>query len=222
MQLVARPHFSEIDDSNRRDHSRLLHDDQCYYLYEYTSGQNWSFGDTNKLISNLKKKPSLKGTSQYKYKGQAIDRCAREIRDALIPEWLASATMVPVPGSKVPGHPDYDDRLEQICRGLGQHVDVRKLVSQTISTEAAHEVQAGNRVTVEELLAVYQIDESLAVPTPQHIGVLDDVLTAGTHFRAMKTILGRRFPGVPVSGFFIARRVFPKVDITDEDLSDWF
>jgi len=35
------------------------------------------------------------------------------------------------------------------------------------------------------------------------------VLTAGTHFVAMKTTLSRRFPGVSISGFFIARRVFP-------------
>jgi len=40
------------------------------------------------------------------------------------------------------------------------------------------------------------------------IGILDDVLTAGTHFRAMQTVLSDRFPGVPIIGLFVARRVF--------------
>jgi hypothetical protein len=35
------------------------------------------------------------------------------------------------------------------------------------------------------------------------------VLTAATHFVAMKSILQHSFPGVALSGFFIARRVFP-------------
>jgi len=33
--------------------------------------------------------------------------------------------------------------------------------------------------------------------------------SAGTHFVAMKSILQHSFPRVALSGFFIARRVFP-------------
>jgi hypothetical protein len=44
---------------------------------------------------------------------------------------------------------------------------------------------------------------------PRAIGVVDDVLTAATHFRAMKDVLATRFPGIPITGIFIARRVFP-------------
>src|SRR5258708_32868752 len=63
--------------------------------------------------------------------------------------------------------------------------------------------------SVEELLAAYEIDQGLVNPRPRWIGVFDDVLTAGTHFVAMKSILQHSFPGVALSGFFIARRVFP-------------
>jgi hypothetical protein len=59
---------------------------------------------------------------------------------------------------------------------------------------------------------VYKIDESLAVPPPRQIGVFDDVLTAGTHFRAMKAILERRFPETRITGIFVARRIFPDPD----------
>lgn len=46
-------------------------------------------------------------------------------------------------------------------------------------------------------------------PPPRAIGIFDDVLTAGTHFRAMDTILRARFPNVPITGIFLARRVLP-------------
>jgi len=63
--------------------------------------------------------------------------------------------------------------------------------------------------SVEELLAAYEIDQGLVNPRPRWIGVFDDVLTAGTHIVAMKSILQHSFLGVALSGFFIARRVFP-------------
>ncbi|MDO8885773.1 hypothetical protein, partial [Candidatus Oleimmundimicrobium sp.] len=59
------------------------------------------------------------------------------------------------------------------------------------------------------LLNLYMIDEGIAHPAPQAIGIVDDVLTAGTHYRAMYTVLANRFPGVPIIGLFVARRVFP-------------
>ena len=75
------------------------------------------------------------------------------------------------------------------------------------SLQAAHESE--QRPSVEDLLREYQIDERLANPAPRWIGVFDDLLTAGTHFVAMKRILAARFPGIRIQGFFIARRVFP-------------
>ncbi len=202
--------LSLIDDSNRHDHSHLGADDVCHYLFEYTSHRGYAFSSTNNLISNLKKKPSQAGQPGYHYKGRAIATCARHLAAALNPAWLQNATLVPIPGSKVHGHPDFDDRLERVCRGICQPPpDVRSIVYQTASTNASHEVGDGDRVTVEELLEVYAIDETSAVPTPQQIGIVDDVLTAGTHYRAMHAVLSERFPGVPLVGIFIARRVFP-------------
>jgi predicted amidophosphoribosyltransferase len=200
--------FSEIDDTNRGDHFHLLPDDACLYLYEYTSHQGYSFSATNQLISNLKKKPTSSQGQLY-YKGQAVMQCATALRDALNPEWLAMATIVPVPCSKAVGHAEYDNRMESVARLIQPGVDVRNLVIQLESTLAAHEAPEGERVTVAALLELYEMDEGLTNPAPRTIGVLDDVLTAGTHFRAMSVVLSQRFPGVPITGLFIARRVFP-------------
>lgn len=204
---MANPRLSTIDESNRGDHYHLIASDTCYYLYEYTSHRGYTFSSTNDLICNLKKRPSQPG--QY-YKGQAISTCALALRQALNPNWLASATLVPVPGSKAAGHPDRDDRMERVCRLMGQPaLDVRSLVVQTQSTTASHEAAPGERISVEELRALYAIDEALAVPAPRSMAIVDDVLTAGTHYRAMHAILSERFPNVPIIGLFVARRVFP-------------
>ncbi|MDX0113414.1 hypothetical protein GOC07_14220 [Sinorhizobium meliloti] len=201
--------LTQIDDTTRGDHTRLLASDTCYYLFEYTSRKRYDFSATNNLISNLKKKPSTAGSPAYKYKGRAIRECVASLQQVLNQDWLNTGTLVPIPCSKALGHPDYDDRIEQICRGIRPGADVRKLVVQTQSTAASHEVEDGNRLTVEDLLAVYQIDEAVANPTPTSIAIVDDVLTAGTHYRAMHTVLSQRFPTAAIYGIFIARRVFP-------------
>jgi hypothetical protein len=210
--------LSTIDDSNRHDHTRLLPEDTCYYLYEYTSGRDYTFSATNDLINNLKKKPTA-SAAQLNYKAGAIIRCANTLHTALNPAWLDTATIVPVPGSKAADHPDFDNRMERMARLIRPNLDVRNLVIQAQSTAAAHEVgPGGERVTVQQLLELYSINETIAAPAPQAIGILDDVLTAGTHFRAMKIKLGQRFPGVPIIGLFIARRVFPPAADDFDDL----
>jgi len=64
----------------------------------------------------------------------------------------------------------------------------------------------GHRLSPEERERLLTVDESLVSPTPVQIGVIDDVLTNGSHFVAAKRVLQRRFPGVPVIGIFFARR----------------
>ena len=201
--------LSQIDDASRPDHYHLTVEDDCYYFLEYTSGRDFRFSKANSIISNLKKKPSNRERDDYKYKLQAMRQASNTFRGALNANWLQQATLVPVPGSKALGHPDYDDRMERICRGIQDGLDIRNLVIQRQSTTASHEAGAGARVTVDELLELYEIDETIAAPVPRDIAIFDDVLTAGTHFRAMKTVLTQRFPGVRVTGMFIARRIFP-------------
>lgn len=206
--------FTQIDESNIDIHPRLTLEDKCLFLFEYTSGKRYDFSATNNLISSLKRKPGAKGAY---YKNQAINRCAAYFRQGLNPDWLAKATLVPAPPSKAVGDPEYDDRIERICRQISVGLDVRCIVRQSVSTVAAHEACAGQRPSVEDLLAIYEIDEAKAAPVPVQIGIVDDMLTAGTHFRALEIMLKERFPGVPIVGLFIARRVFPEVEFPNLD-----
>jgi predicted amidophosphoribosyltransferase len=107
----------------------------------------------------------------------------------------------------------YDDRMTRVLRavGTGIAVDIRELVIQTTTTAAAH-MSTHDRPSPEEIATNYEIDVARAQPAPRLIGVFDDVLTTGAHFRAMKTVLQTRFPGTSVIGVFLARRVFPAQD----------
>jgi hypothetical protein len=212
--------LTKIDESIIGDHAKLTADDECYFWREYTSGRDYRFGPANDLISNLKKKRSQSSSGAIWHKDRVIRECSIFFSRAVNMKWLEEATLVPVPGSKTKEHPDFDDRMSRICRGIRPQpaLDVRELVIQSESTDAAHEASDKPRPTVEELLRIYRIDESLAVK-PTAIAIFDDVLTAGVHYRAMHTILSKRFPRVPIVGFFVARRIFPNPfeALKDED-----
>ena len=209
--MADKPRFRRIDETNVGDHHHLTPADECYFLFEYTAHKRYDYSATNDLISNLKKKPGSSNIAELRYKAGAIRRCAAYIAAAVSRDNLPDWTIVPIPPSRHRSDPAHDDRMLRVCKLLDapRALDIRELVAQSQSTVAAHEAEAGQRPSVDDLLAIYQIDESLAQPAPKSILIVDDVLTAGTHYRAMHTALSRRFPGVPIHAMFIARRVFP-------------
>ncbi len=205
----------KIDEAAREIHHHICEEDHCYYLVERTSKRGFSFSNANQLIENLKKRPSTSNGAEMDYKAGAIRACSEKLGEILKDKIKKAATFVPVPPSKVVGHPDFDNRMEQVCQGISPGIDVRSLVVQATSMKASHERGSDDRITLQELLDDYSIDEGLADPPPSVIVIVDDVLTAGTHFRAMETVLSGRFPGALIVGIFIARRVYPDDDEID-------
>ena len=133
------------------------------------------------------------------------------MRAAINDKWLKFGTLVPVPPSKGLTDPLYDNRMERVCNLIWPGVaDVRNLVVQNRSMQASHERdQDQQRITKDELVDAYSIDENVAEPAPTNIAIVDDMLTAGTHYRAMHHVLSQRFPDAQILGMFIARRIFP-------------
>ena len=70
--------FQKIDGLLLGDHYHLQAGDECYFFVEYTSGKRYDYSKANRLISNLKKKPSTKSTAQWNYKIDAINACSNE------------------------------------------------------------------------------------------------------------------------------------------------
>jgi hypothetical protein len=205
--------LTEIDACALSRYRHLEPGDRCFYLREYTPRAGFGHGETNELIWDLKKSPVWRGTSLWRWKERAVERLARELAEAFPGSWLTRATLVPIPPSRVRGDPLYDDRMLNVLWLLPRYAphegagrpDIRELVVQTASTRSAS--RSEHRLSPEEIAAVYRIDEAVASPPPRAIGLFDDVLATGAHFRAAKELLARRFPRAEVRGFFFARCV---------------
>jgi predicted amidophosphoribosyltransferase len=151
-----------------------------------------------------------RGRPEWKYKEWAINRSGDLLREAIPREWLARATLVPIPPSKAKDDPRYDDRLLRVLQRVETGLDVRELVVQRRSTAAAHE--SDDRPRPADLLAIYTIDETKIEPEPNKLVIFDDLLTTGCHFKAGARLLRDRFPNAPIIGLFIARRA-PESDV---------
>ena len=196
-----------INETHLPQHHYLTSDDQCYFLGELSPGlDNWTY--IKRLIHNLKKKPTDVG--YVPYKEQSTLQAISLFENLIVSSSIESLTIVPIPPSKCSDHPEYDDRIWEVLKGLKQKLDdkfkldIRKLVYQSESYMASHTTL--NRISFEELLAIYQIDEDHALPEPNFIFLVDDVLTSGCHYKAMKSILKRRFPNTKLAAIFLARR----------------
>lgn len=194
----------KIDDLTINDHYYLTSDDECYYFGTYQKGQ---LDGDNGLIFNIKKKPSAKDKPGYHYKLRDIKFIAKIFNDFFTSEMIQKYTFVPVPPSKAKDHVDYDDRLIQILNIAfkGRNADVRELVEQIESREANHTIQI--RQSIQEIQNNSRINENLCDNLKDCIILIDDVITAGTHFKAIKELLLIKFPNIKVIGVFICRRV---------------
>jgi hypothetical protein len=198
--------LSTIDELTRPDHTFLSADDECYYLGEYTARVGYAYSRTNDLIQNLKKPMDRKGSPEWRWKIDSIETFARDLREAIKPEFLRTATLIPVPPSKRKDDPLYDDRMLQILRLLAgnDQLDIRELVTMKVSIEPAH--LHSDRRSVDSLVDVLQVNTELLVPVPTKIAIFDDVLTTGAHYVAMKRVLRQQLAEVPICGIFLARR----------------
>jgi hypothetical protein len=206
--------LTSIDATNREQHSFLEPGDRCLYFGEYFAYRGYQGGGTNQLILNFKCRPTLAAAhpGRRNYKEQAIEAVAAGLRGAIPKADAERMTWVPVPPSKVVGHPDHDDRLTRtLARAFsGYDADVRCLLRQTSNCEADH--TSGSRMTSDALHALIEWDRAAldARPLRQTVVLFDDVLTTGKHFKCGERRLRECVPvHIPIVGVFIARRILP-------------
>ena len=201
----------EVDSAHR-----LLPGDECFHFGEYQARGGYEACDTNQRILNLKIGVPVP-EHRARWKRKAILECGDMVASAIDHDHLRSTvTLVPAPGSKPVGHPNYDDRMVQVCERVrslvGLEVDVRQVLRAGAAREAQH--LSDSRLRVEDLVQSLVVDTAaIAAPLRPTVIVVDDVFTLGTTFRAMKSLLVG-VPGVAVvAGVFIARTVWP-VDLS--------
>lgn len=210
--------LTKIDASLLADHYYLNEKDNCYFFGEYSARQGFDHSEFNQLIINLKKEVNRRDLEEYKYKGYAIEHIADYL--TIFKPIADKVTFVPIPPSKNKEDLEYDDRLVQILELYKKNVDngdVREMVIQTESRQASHATD--DRPAPEALASTYKIDPSLIEHPREDIVIFDDVITSGSHYRAMHSVLSKQFTGHSIKGVFVARRV-PKasnpIDLFDD------
>jgi hypothetical protein len=194
--------LSKIDSLTRREHFYLTEDDDCYFLWEWDAAP-YSESATTNFIGNFQKDPRFREKYwPWHFKLDAIQHAANAIIATLTPEWKG-AIFVPIPPSKIKADVGHDSRLMDTLRLAKRAIaNAHEIVLQINNTNSRQkEVSANSRAQN------WMLDASSMEKTPRHFVVFDDLLTGGSHFAAMKIVLARRFPDVPVSGLFLARRV---------------
>lgn len=95
------------------DHFHLPKEAICYFWgeytsYEHTQGLKWNYSETNRLISNLKKKIGVATAAELQYKAVAVDRVAKAF--SLFWRWSEfhekhRVVLIPMPPSKPKSDP---------------------------------------------------------------------------------------------------------------------
>ena len=137
--------LTEIDDLTRGDHRYLAAGDVCHFIGEYTARRGFAYSATNSLILDFKKPVGRAGRREWRCKEEAITTAAAVLRGAVHPSVLDRLVFVPVPPSKARDDAAYDDRLVRLLLSVRsqQPLDVRELIVQARSTEAAHRRTGG-------------------------------------------------------------------------------
>lgn len=194
----------KIDALTLPDHPYLDPGDEVYYFQEFTPRKGPHHSATNDLVLNLKKSVDRRGKPEYKYKTLAINKTVEIYSAGINPDWAGGTAFVPVPCSKTANHALYDDRIIRICKGFTAKIggDVREILRLKEDLESFHD---GYRLPPDALAQHYEIDANRVEPVPTTVGIIDDVLTTGCHFKAARRILSSVWPDAVYVGIFLAR-----------------
>jgi hypothetical protein len=200
--------LTRLDEAHRADHIYLTQSDRCAYLAQYRGGDR--DGICNQLVRNFKCAPSAARGDPRRahYKRQATVTLAAWLRAAVPRVRAERCTWVPIPPSKQPADPDFDDRLTRILRLAfsGYDVDLRALLYQTSSTPRDHARRL--RLSERALLEALRFDHAALGTRPIRgvIALFDDVLTSGKHYKCCERRIREALPEAPVVGVFLMRR----------------
>jgi len=211
--------ISILTEEQRGQHSHFPAGIGCAYWgeytsYEHTGGKLADFSPTNRLVSNLKKKMDRRDKPDFRYKNQAIIQCAGALIRFV--DWDRvkenRIAFIPIPPSRSRGDVNYDPRMVDVLNLTKKSrpvLDIRDCLSFDGRHVASHEANA--RPTIDELYEALKFDgEAGRVSNmPGEIVLFDDMLTTGAHFVAASRKLSEKFPNIPITAFFIARRILP-------------
>ena len=190
----------------------LKKNDYCVYAREYKTHTDYRAGETNSLIVNFKKSPSVKNTNQWKHRNNAIVRFRLELEYLFSPV-TSDITVTAIPSSKRKDDPEYDNRFEDLFKEC-QNIYPSKLYRNTLNVEWPVEIKntvppshtLKNRPSPAEIKANY-IWKGFKGEPPRKLYVIDDIITQGAHFRAISDFLRDNQYEGQIVGVFWAKAI---------------
>lgn len=194
--------WNKIDELHRPYY--LEEEDFCLYAREYSEG-GYEASTSNQLVFNLKKPISYKGLPQWFYKEHAIERFASELGMLRFPD---NAVIIPAPTSKPRKSPLFDSRIDDVAKSLckyNSNLIYQPILDVDIELLSAHS-EGGTRIP-EEIEEHIVVSKFTKIEIPSTVFVIDDLITTGGHFVAIKRALQHTFPGIKVIGLFWAKKI---------------
>lgn len=192
----------------------LEKDDICLYYMDKTDGSPLD-SEPNQLIYNLKIDPDKMsdGQRRYRYKEKAIRRCAEDMAGYLN-QWKAvtpsNTVLVPVPPSKPVGCRGHDNRMAAVCGQIQDRTGIRCVDCLSTKKDLGSMHHGGLARDIEQLRRNISFDPAMIPGYVQYVILVDDQLTKGTHFKAIKPMFTER--GYTVVGMFWAKEHFKGIN----------
>jgi hypothetical protein len=197
-------------DISQEDVRYISADDHIYYAREYIADRSYDASEANNLITNFKKPIDRKLLPEWRYKISAINTFATEISHLLKDDVIY--VFAAMPTSKCKSDPEYDSRLEDTLRVLVQKK--RKIIIQEpIATKQT--ILASHYGGTREPEFIYKnlLWSGFNVQT-NHIILIDDVLTWGSHFKACQRMILEHHPDMDITGIFWAKTIWADDDVS--------
>lgn len=194
-------YWKRVDELHSLPH--LVGDHEVHFAREFMIGGGYSASETNQLIFNFKKPGSKRNTAEWHYRERAIEQFANELRPLLDGH---ECCLVAIPESRSKASPDYTNRFEDLFERLSPLLPSATFewpIRVRAEQLAAH---AGGPRDPDLLARNYEW-VGFANPPKTFVVVVDDVLTSGGHYQAVRSVLRTHGYGGPLVGVFWARSV---------------
>lgn len=203
-------HWEQFDRTSQDGCLFLDENDVCFYYMKKPTGLP-SDSKAGQLIFNIKINPYKMSEKQRVagYKEKAIKNCAEDMSIFLGNNMhvcpVNRTLLVPIPPSTPKNHVEYDDRMAQVCKLISKKLGYR-FADCLESANYLGSLHKGDIPRDIDLIINNTIFHSeMITPDIRYVFLVDDQLTKGTHFKAMKRLITGKC-NVQVFGLFWAKQ----------------
>lgn len=199
--------WRKIDQATQEIPSYLdIQNDICYYAREYVAYGGYNTSDTNSVILNFKKPPSVKDTPQWHYRQKAVKQIATELYCFFKQLPLNNIFISWIPSSKLITDPEYNSRFEDLLLKLAGYLQINygHLIISKGKLQPSH-LDGPRDPSI--LTSNFTLNQDIDISPFTWVVLIDDVITSGSHFKVCKNLILEKFSEKKIAGVFWAKTI---------------